>query len=163
MSNSPKLSKEELRKARLRAMGQSEDKSNLVTEGSQAEVISSERHMQPSTSWVVDNAISVKIFDIIAFKDLPWEDMNRWFLQNFSFCSFPPFGLRQRQGGPCGVLAAVQAEIIREILFSPDHPNVSLEIPSAIPKEANIIHLAIALTRILHRASSNGLLRLVDF
>lgn len=46
------------------------------------------------------------------------EDMQRWASEGFQFCVNPPFGLKQSLGGPCGVLAAVQAEIIRSMMFT---------------------------------------------
>jgi hypothetical protein len=64
----------------------------------------------------------------------PEEDVLRWHSQGFkcamclytrtftyatrtrSFAQALPFGLKQKQGGPCGVLAAVQAELIRWLL-----------------------------------------------
>ena len=51
------------------------------------------------------------------------EDMDRWYGQGFCFCELGtgmPFGLKQGFGGPCGVLAAVQAEMIGYILFNED-------------------------------------------
>ena len=45
------------------------------------------------------------------------DDMQRWHNQGFMFSDTHPFGLVQGQGGPCGVLAAVQAEILKLVLF----------------------------------------------
>jgi hypothetical protein len=49
------------------------------------------------------------------------EDMQRWYSQGFSFSknlnisNFP--GFRQAQGGPCGVLCVVQAELLVQLFF----------------------------------------------
>lgn len=46
------------------------------------------------------------------------DDVNRWLKQGFSFYDAAPlrFGLCQTAGGPCGVLAVVQAFVIRRLL-----------------------------------------------
>ena len=56
--------------------------------------------------------------------DAPEDDRKRWHRQGFNFCGAsginaagPSFGLQQGDGGPCGVLAAVQAELLRCLLF----------------------------------------------
>jgi hypothetical protein len=40
-------------------------------------------------------------------------------MQNFQFSAVPTleFGLVQHKGGPCGILAVVQAFILRRLLF----------------------------------------------
>ncbi|RLN50362.1 hypothetical protein BBJ29_006462 [Phytophthora kernoviae] len=47
------------------------------------------------------------------------DDAQRWYQQGFQFQALQGFclGLVQAHGGPCGVLAAVQAEILRLFLF----------------------------------------------
>ncbi|GMF19512.1 unnamed protein product [Phytophthora lilii] len=47
------------------------------------------------------------------------DDSQRWHQQGFEFQSLQafPLGLVQGHGGPCGVLAAVQAELLRRFLF----------------------------------------------
>ncbi|GAB5034552.1 protein fam188a-like [Nannochloropsis oceanica] len=62
-----------------------------------------------------------------AIRGLMWppsatgDDLSRWHNQGFIFPpSLPPsltFGLAQGQGGPCGVLAAVQGEVVRLLVF----------------------------------------------
>jgi hypothetical protein len=50
-------------------------------------------------------------------------------LQGFVLCTGEPsFGLQQGDGGPCGVLAAVQAEMLRCLLFgaTADDPSVTV-------------------------------------
>ena len=43
--------------------------------------------------------------------------------------SHAPWGLQQQHGGPCGVLAAVQAELLRLLLWGPRTPDGNLEYP----------------------------------
>ncbi|KAI9912730.1 hypothetical protein PsorP6_006125 [Peronosclerospora sorghi] len=51
------------------------------------------------------------------------DDSKRWYKQGFDLQALPsfPLGLVQEYGGPCGVLAAVQAEMLRLFLFAPHH------------------------------------------
>ncbi|CAI5735587.1 unnamed protein product [Peronospora destructor] len=51
--------------------------------------------------------------------DSTFEDSQRWYQQGFKFHELQGFsiGLVQDHGGPCGVLAAVQAEMLRRFLF----------------------------------------------
>ncbi|XXQ30545.1 RanBP2-type domain-containing protein [Plasmodiophora brassicae] len=44
------------------------------------------------------------------------DDVRRWADEGFVFSAAVPWGLRQRQGGPCAVLAPVQAFLIAELL-----------------------------------------------
>jgi hypothetical protein len=88
------------------------------------------------------------------------EDMARWYTQGFVFCAQPCFGLRQASGGPCGVLAAVQAELVREMLFPGDpaqeQGGPTLErtvLPQAGELDVNAL-LAAAMSHILHRAAT---------
>lgn len=65
------------------------------------------------------------------------EDVARWYQQGVDFadddasCRFP-IGLKQRNGGPCGILASIQAWMLRLCMF-PDHgtPMVPLSRSSA--------------------------------
>jgi hypothetical protein len=80
------------------------------------------------------------------------DDKQRWQSQGFVFQQDPPFGLQQvnihthsllfmnhephlaepfcgvvqGHGGPCGVLAAVQAEVLRYLLFT--HPSTDTQV-----------------------------------
>lgn len=42
-----------------------------------------------------------------------------WSTQSFTFCDIAKlkFGLVQKKGGPCGVIASVQAYVLLELLF----------------------------------------------
>ena len=57
---------------------------------------------------------------IIVGGNVTSEDMSRWYSQGFVFCEEPAWGLKQGHGGPCGILASVQAEVIRELCFGED-------------------------------------------
>eukprot|EP01018_Ginkgo_biloba_P011782 Gb_39285 [translate_table: standard] len=58
------------------------------------------------------------VFGISVSKDI----LAQWCNQGFRFSSEPEtsMGLVQREGGPCGVLAAVQALVLKYLLFVPD-------------------------------------------
>ena len=47
-----------------------------------------------------------------------------WKRQGFFFCDLPDieFGLIQLKGGPCGLLASLQAHILKYLLFQSEHP-----------------------------------------
>ncbi|KAK1932386.1 putative ubiquitin carboxyl-terminal hydrolase MINDY-4 [Phytophthora citrophthora] len=55
------------------------------------------------------------------------DDSQRWYRQGFEFQTLAgfPLGLVQGHGGPCGVLAAVQAEMLRIFLFQRHRNTVS--------------------------------------
>jgi hypothetical protein len=55
----------------------------------------------------------------LIWNGLEGDDVGRWFRQEFKYSSneATAFGLRQRSGGPCGVLAAVQGYILAKLLF----------------------------------------------
>jgi hypothetical protein len=50
-----------------------------------------------------------------------------WIMQNLAFNDIAKlkFGIVQKKGGPCGVLAAIQAYVLLELLF----PNNNEQIP----------------------------------
>uniref|UniRef100_A0A6A7GB45 Ubiquitin carboxyl-terminal hydrolase MINDY n=1 Tax=Hirondellea gigas TaxID=1518452 RepID=A0A6A7GB45_9CRUS len=50
------------------------------------------------------------------------QDVERWHTQGFMFSEHSnlPFGLIQLYGGPCGILAPIQAYILRDMIFSPN-------------------------------------------
>lgn len=50
------------------------------------------------------------------------EDVRRWYNQEFAFAEEEgaTFGLKQRSGGPCGVLAAVQGYVLYRLVFGDD-------------------------------------------
>ena len=99
------------------------------------------------------------------------DDMSRWYNQGFEFAESVPsfnFGLKQGHGGPCGVLAAVQAEMLTEVLFDDsrgingDKDEGTAEIRELSSEEKQIA-FSRSLARILARcrAVDGGPLRLV--
>jgi ubiquitin carboxyl-terminal hydrolase MINDY-3/4 len=121
------ISKEEMRRARLIAMGASGSVSEtaprpITTETNVQhgnEQVEKRRHISTEDS----SPLSVQVMGGI--KKLMYEnggatdeDISRWYNQGFVFCESPSFGLRQENGGPCGILAVVQAEILKFAIFS---------------------------------------------
>ena len=77
-------------------------------------------------------------------------DVERWCQQGFVFSAFEgtsQFGLVQARGGPCGVLAVVQAYLFADCLYSPTHRTGTIEL-SAEQREAALVRaLATVLLR----------------
>ena len=106
-------------------------------------------------------------FNISSFHELMWDtglttdnDKSRWVGQGIDFrnndriapsppgggasmislltADYGPWGLTQSHGGPCGVLAAVQAELIRILLFGKrdpvDYPRFN---PGTVPEQSD--------------------------
>lgn len=50
-----------------------------------------------------------------------------WKIQNLKFCDFAKlkFGLVQKKGGPCGVLAAIQSFVLLELIFGSGDENTT--------------------------------------
>mmetsp|Transcript_13542 Transcript_13542/g.12259 ORF Transcript_13542/g.12259 Transcript_13542/m.12259 type:complete len:586 (-) Transcript_13542:550-2307(-) len=84
------------------------------------------------------------------------EDMIRWFNQGFTFCEYPKFGLKQCSGGPCGILAAIQAELIQYLFFEFYSDYIDDINNLDIDSEFVDIALAKAITSIILRVSSNN-------
>jgi hypothetical protein len=91
-----------------------------------------------------------------------FEDMQRWYEQGFNFCTEPFFGLKQGNGGPCGILATIQAEMLREMLFSKNAGDSSSTSPRTLPSaaEVNLSELlASAVCNVLERAAAGSSIR----
>lgn len=70
------------------------------------------------------NGKPIDVKTAVALKTLifgtPQQNFNdEWRFQSFSFCDLPnlKYGIVQKKGGPCGVLASVQACVLQELLF----------------------------------------------
>ncbi|KAK7110213.1 probable ubiquitin carboxyl-terminal hydrolase MINDY-4 isoform X2 [Littorina saxatilis] len=77
---------------------------------------------------------------------------DEWRLQSYAFCDLPDlqYGIVQRKGGPCGVLAAVQAVVLQEMLFGDNKlPSGHGLKPS---RNERTKYLALALAKIFWRA-----------
>ncbi|XP_052899946.1 ubiquitin carboxyl-terminal hydrolase MINDY-3 homolog [Anopheles moucheti] len=66
-------------------------------------------------------AVSKKFFSLLWGEKIKHDVFRRW-LQGFSFSDFEPSALVQRDGGPCCVIAPVQAYLLKILLMeSPEH------------------------------------------
>ncbi|CAM9138776.1 unnamed protein product, partial [Discosporangium mesarthrocarpum] len=73
--------------------------------------------------------------------------------QGFTLRNDPNYGLQQGEGGPCGVLAAVQAEVVRTLIFDHDHDGEGLGHLPIISNGQAEIALAKSMVSILARAA----------
>uniref|UniRef100_A0AAY4BFC2 Ubiquitin carboxyl-terminal hydrolase MINDY n=1 Tax=Denticeps clupeoides TaxID=299321 RepID=A0AAY4BFC2_9TELE len=75
-----------------------------------------------------------------------------WKCQNFSFSDEPDlrYGIVQKKGGPCGVLAAVQACVLQKLLFEGTGSDSALKLQPSDTQRTKC--LALALAEILWRA-----------
>nr|XP_056713115.1 probable ubiquitin carboxyl-terminal hydrolase MINDY-4 [Euleptes europaea] len=81
-----------------------------------------------------------------------------WKIQSFLFSESPElkYGIVQKKGGPCGVLAAVQGGVLRHLIFGDSGRNSSDPCRSLQPSEAQRTKcLALALADILWRAGGS--------
>ncbi len=152
------LSKDELRAARLKALG--------IDVAASTPVVSSAVRGKPQAAQTASgtpNKSQVTSTEKLNMNEI-WkliylggfamsEDLIRWNNEGFRFNPNPNFGLHQLQGGPCSILAVAQAEIIK-ILFFDSNNRVSID--TAQNLDAAIIEstLIIALSNILHRIAS---------
>lgn len=96
---------------------------------------------------------------IIVGNNVEEDDMLRWFSQEISFSKLN-IGLRQGHGGPCGVLAVLQAELIKNLFFIDSISRVGEEITS-IPALQRDLSFAKAIWNVLWRCRSNDFVYLV--
>ena len=154
------ISKEDMRVARLRALDCPSSRTETHVHDAEATSSDSKEHLEKRRHITDERSIPLP-FDTL--KSLIQrmhenggatdEDILRWYNQGFQFCETPSFGLRQGNGGPCGVLAAVQAEILKFAIFgnSPDSSGV-LSLP--LPSESDVQRIfASACGSILARAA----------
>ena len=155
-----KLSKEEIRAARLKAMGIVESTQNESPEGQttflgdhvhKKECEGSSFVKRPLTSSECQGIKNVLYYGGGATE----EDLRRWYNQGFEFCNEPTFGLKQGHGGPCGVLAAVLAEMIIDILLK-DSTLHDMNAAMNMSRKDLEYALVDACVRIFLRASNEG-------
>lgn len=72
--------------------------------------------------------------------------------QGFFFAGYRPYGLQQVEGGPCGVIAALQAFMLRALLERAVSPDQVLEVDEKLRKEC----LVDALCEVLFRNAGDG-------
>ena len=120
------LTKEQLREARLKAFEskpENESPTNAVSSVS----------ITP-----MNNTLAKQLHDVIHTNGgASVDDMERWYNQGFNFCEEPNFGLKQGHGGPCGILAAVQAELLKHMFFIKSQTQTQTISSSAIPNITN--------------------------
>ena len=134
------LSKDDVRQARLRAI---ECGSSTTNEPAEKRPTLNSRHCLDLNSF---NGLK----NIMVGDNVTAEDMDRWYSQGFNFCEEPIWGLKQGHGGPCGILASIQAEILRELCFSGS--SVMTTIPTC--NTTQIIHIfSTVIVKVLKRAS----------
>lgn len=169
------ISKEDMRNARLRAVGASAANVAITDSNSrEGDDQGCNERNEKKRYLPMDNFSPLPQSTLSAVKRLMYEsggatdeDILRWYNQGFVFCDEPSFGLRQGNGGPCGILAVVQAEILKLAIFSDslDKAGVS-SLPTLSPSEVQRI-LACACSSILARAAegrvdSGGFICVVD-
>mmetsp|Transcript_16944 Transcript_16944/g.38802 ORF Transcript_16944/g.38802 Transcript_16944/m.38802 type:complete len:438 (+) Transcript_16944:78-1391(+) len=85
----------------------------------------------PATPLATDVAEGLALL-LFGFDSDP-DDRERWFQQAFTFAdsnSNAPWGLQQDFGGPCGVLAAVQAYLLRDMHLAAQQGGTQLDLAS---------------------------------
>ena len=142
------MDKEELRKARLRALTGSP--SDPEVEPTKRRTTSSPQPTGP-VGRPLDPHLFADLRKIIVGDSVTTDDLNRWYSQGFVFCDEPTWGLKQGHGGPCGILASVQAEIVKELCFARGE-STCVQIPVCKPEDV-ISLLAAAIINILRRAT----------
>lgn len=103
------------------------------------------------------NSKAIDVATAVALKTLifgtPMQNFNdEWRFQSFSFCDLPmlKYGIVQKKGGPCGVLASVQACVLQELIFG--EKKIPLQRFNEPSYEERSEALAIALAKIFWRA-----------
>lgn len=101
----------------------------------------------------MESAISLKLLLLgSATKVYP----DGWLGQSFTFQKKQlKFGLVQRRGGPCGVLAVVQSFILKQLIFNDQEMVIGLNIPSTEQCQSALVD---ALTHILLQVKIRNLL-----
>ena len=122
------ISKEEMRAARLRAMGvkssESEGTKFSDSHGNETPSLMNNEHLEKRRYIPSDKSSPLSAEGLQSIMRVMHEnggatneDILRWYNQGFIFCESPSFGLRQGNGGPCGILAVVQAELLKFSIF----------------------------------------------
>ena len=148
------MDREELRRLRLRNLetGTATEPQEKRRQTGESSNISNPSGMRG----ILEQYQFMELRKIIVGDNVTSEDMSRWYSQGFVFCEEPVWGLKQGHGGPCGILASVQAEILNELCFGEgrqiDVPTTS--IPSCTVEDM-IRVFARAIVRILNRAKGD--------
>ena len=134
------ISKEDMRYARLRALDGPSSRTETHVHTAESTSSDSNEHLEKRRHVINERSIPLPFDTLKSLTQRMYEnggatdeDILRWYDQGFQFCGTPSFGLRQGNGGPCGILAAVQAEILKFAIFGncPDSSGVTtLPLPS---------------------------------
>lgn len=169
------LSKEELRKARLLALGISDvsnqQPTNSILQSSSTPTISipDQRHASSThvnsangSSYTLNEREFERLVKLI-YKNGPAtdEDLLRWNIDGFQFFHDRNYFLKQEKGGPCGILAVIQGVILKNLLFDENGLPRFFELPSfdnQISKDA----LIQAFVEVLVRSSESNRVIIVD-
>jgi hypothetical protein len=154
------LTKEEIREARLRAMeGRTESRPSSTPSSTKKPLESIEAPHEAQQEVSMNQSQFDSMMDLLYRKGVATdEDMLRWNNEGFIFCENPPFGLQQHLGGPCGILAVVQGEIIRRLYYSESGDRIRdnlLPIPSGEVETALIDSLSDIMIRITPKNQTN--------
>ncbi|XP_064647724.1 probable ubiquitin carboxyl-terminal hydrolase MINDY-4 isoform X2 [Lineus longissimus] len=100
----------------------------------------------------LQTAIDLKMF---IFGSANGSFNDEWRDQSFSFCDLPElqYGIVQKKGGPCGVLASVQACFLQELLFTDGKNNGHRSLKP--PRHRRSEKLATSLSNIFWRAGEH--------
>ncbi len=144
-------SKEELRAARLRAL----DKATKNTGSHGASTAVTPSNTVPVPNLSVRDSYDELMKVVYLGGEATEEDLLRWNFDGFCFCINPSFVLKQGHGGPCGILAVVQAELIATLFFTDDLQPKYVQLPAILPHTELQGALIRALSVVLFRASTN--------
>ncbi|CAI5988829.1 unnamed protein product [Closterium sp. NIES-65] len=120
---------------------------NARTAGGGEVVVGGEGWREAERRWEVEQGLAelplddaFRLFDMVFGRSPPAATLSQWSRQGFRFSDDPAtsLGLVQREGGPCGVLAPVQALLLKYLLFPPmpAHPADSCPPSASAPLAA---------------------------
>lgn len=154
------LTKEQMRNARLRALGLATEEPSTTGAATMEDSIASDHvgtklARTNTTRTVEQNEVGALMKLMYRGGNATEEDMLRWYSQGFGFCQEPHFGLKQGNGGPCGILAVIQAEMLREIMFVQNQGEAKTRLPELGEHDMSQV-LATAVCNVLHRAADGN-------
>ncbi|KFU89361.1 Protein FAM188B, partial [Chaetura pelagica] len=112
-------------------------------------------HMHQVASKAIDISLAKELKDLLFGSSLCCFS-EEWKIQSFTFNNIPQlkYGIVQKKGGPCGVLAAVQACVLQQLIFADSNRNK--DTCCLQPSEVHRTKcLTMALADILWRAGGN--------
>ena len=123
--SSPRSSNINATQAQAQALDKltSTSSSNNVNKTGAAASSSTQETSQDYTSRAIDLETAREL-RILLFGNTMQSFNDEWKIQSFSFCDYAKikFGIVQKKGGSCGVLACVQAYVLLELIYANDEP-----------------------------------------